>query len=44
MRGLKKIEQMLINLKECCPHEKTLHECPLIETLISENKKTEEGL
>ncbi|MEK4010204.1 Hg(II)-responsive transcriptional regulator [Peribacillus sp. FSL M8-0224] len=44
IRDLKKIEQMLNNLKECCPVEKTLHECPIIETLMSENKKTEEGL
>ncbi|MFD6441851.1 Hg(II)-responsive transcriptional regulator [Peribacillus sp. NPDC060186] len=43
IRDLKKIEQMLINLKECCPDEKTLHECHIIETLMSENKKTEEG-
>ncbi|MEK4012717.1 Hg(II)-responsive transcriptional regulator [Peribacillus sp. FSL M8-0224] len=41
IRDLKKIEQMLNNLKECCPVEKTLHECPIIETLMGENKKTE---
>lgn len=41
IRDLKRIEQMLINLKECCPDEKSLHECPIIETLMSEEKKTE---
>ncbi|MGG0658327.1 Hg(II)-responsive transcriptional regulator [Rummeliibacillus pycnus] len=35
IRDLKRIEHMLINLKECCPDEKSLHECPIIETLMS---------
>jgi MerR family mercuric resistance operon transcriptional regulator len=33
---LKKIEQMLINLKESCPDDKSLHECPIIETLMDD--------
>jgi len=33
---LKRIELMLINLKECCPDEKSLHECPIIETLMND--------
>jgi MerR family mercuric resistance operon transcriptional regulator len=36
IRDLKKIEQMLINLKESCPDVKSLHECPIIETLMEE--------
>jgi len=35
---LKRIEKMLINLKECCPDEKTIHQCPIIEVLMKENK------
>ncbi|MGE7922399.1 Hg(II)-responsive transcriptional regulator [Viridibacillus arvi] len=41
IRDLKRIEHMLINLKECCPDEKSLHECPIIETLMNEEKKVE---
>ena len=32
---LKRIEHMLMKLKECCPDEKSLHECPIIETLMN---------
>ncbi|MEH7084414.1 Hg(II)-responsive transcriptional regulator [Neobacillus drentensis] len=35
---LKRIEQMLLNLKECCPDDKALYECPIIETLTIEIK------
>ena len=35
IRDLKRIEQMLINLKESCPDDKILHECPIIETLMN---------
>ncbi|KAF0821440.1 Hg(II)-responsive transcriptional regulator [Cytobacillus firmus] len=35
IRDLKRIEHMLMNLKECCPDEKSLHECPIIETLMN---------
>lgn len=35
IRDLKKIEHMLINLKDCCPDEKSLHECPIIETMMN---------
>ena len=35
IRDLKRIEQMLLNLKESCPNEKSLHECPIIETLMN---------
>ncbi|USK62419.1 Hg(II)-responsive transcriptional regulator [Peribacillus asahii] len=38
IRDLKRIENMLINLKECCPDEKSLYECPIIETLMNEKK------
>ncbi|KAB8139121.1 Hg(II)-responsive transcriptional regulator [Gracilibacillus oryzae] len=30
---LKRIENMLIDLKERCPDEKELHECPIIEVV-----------
>ncbi|TQR47181.1 Hg(II)-responsive transcriptional regulator [Paenibacillus popilliae] len=36
IRDLKRIEHMLINLKECCPDEKFLHECPIIEILMND--------
>lgn len=36
---LKRIEHMLVQLKDCCPDEKSLHECPIIETLMNEEKK-----
>lgn len=35
---LKRIEQMLLNLKECCPDNKALYECPIIETQMIEVK------
>lgn len=35
IRDLKRIEHMLMRLKECCPDEKALHECPIIETLMN---------
>lgn len=38
IQDLKRIEQMLLNLKENCPDEKTLYECPIIETLMIEEK------
>ena len=34
IRDLRRIEHMLINLKDCCPDEKSLHECPIIEIYI----------
>ncbi|CAM4051937.1 Hg(II)-responsive transcriptional regulator [Mesobacillus zeae] len=34
IRDLKRIEQMLINLKESCPNDKSLYECPIIETIL----------
>lgn len=36
IRDLKRIEHMLINLKECCPDEKSLHDCPIIEILMND--------
>lgn len=36
IRDFKKIEQMLINLRERCPDDKSLHECPIIETLMDD--------
>lgn len=38
IRDLKRIELMLFELKECCPDEKSLYECPIIETLLKEEK------
>ncbi|MED4016301.1 Hg(II)-responsive transcriptional regulator [Sutcliffiella cohnii] len=38
---LKRIEIMLINLKECCPNEKSIHQCPIIETLMNQEKAKE---
>ncbi len=34
IQGLKRIEQMLIDLKERCPANKDIYECPIIETLL----------
>jgi MerR family mercuric resistance operon transcriptional regulator len=34
IRDLQRIESMLTNLKDCCPDEKAIHECPIIETII----------
>jgi MerR family transcriptional regulator, mercuric resistance operon regulatory protein len=38
IRDLKRIELMLFELKECCPDEKSLFECPIIETLMNEKR------
>lgn len=34
IRDLQRIEGMLNHLKNRCPDEKAIHECPIIETLI----------
>lgn len=34
IEGLKRIEQMLMGLKERCPENKDIYECPIIETLM----------
>lgn len=34
IRDLKRIEQMLITLKESCPDNKDIYNCPIIETLM----------
>lgn len=34
IQDLKRIEQMLIDLKERCPVNKDIYECPIIETLL----------
>ena len=34
MWGISK-KNSLNNLKDCCPDEKSLHECPIIETLMN---------
>ncbi|MDW4285997.1 mercury resistance transcriptional regulator MerR1 [Staphylococcus saprophyticus] len=34
IEGLKRIEQMLVDLKERCPENKDIYECPIIETLM----------
>ena len=36
IEDLKRIEMMLKDLKQCCPDEKQLHACPIIETLIEQ--------
>ncbi|OUS68547.1 Hg(II)-responsive transcriptional regulator [Paenibacillus sp. MY03] len=36
IRDLKRIECMLKDLKDRCPDEKAIHECPIIEALIDE--------
>ena len=36
IEDLKRIETMLDDLKQRCPDEKSLHTCPIIETLIEE--------
>jgi MerR family transcriptional regulator, mercuric resistance operon regulatory protein len=38
IRDLKRIEQMLLDLKESCPDDKRLYECPIIETLMIEEE------
>lgn len=38
IRDLKRIEQILFNLKKNCPDEKSMYDCPIIETLIIEEK------
>lgn len=38
IRDLKSIEQMLLNLMECCPDDKVLYEYPIIETPTIEVK------
>ncbi|SKQ08945.1 putative transcriptional regulator [Mycobacteroides abscessus subsp. massiliense] len=34
IQDLKRIEQMLMDLKERCPENKDIYECPIIETLM----------
>lgn len=34
IQNLKRVEQMLIDLKERCPANKDIYECPIIETLL----------
>ncbi|PID03715.1 Hg(II)-responsive transcriptional regulator [Sporosarcina sp. P2] len=34
IQDLKRIEEMLIDLKERCPSNKDIYECPIIETLL----------
>ncbi|MDQ0216798.1 MerR family mercuric resistance operon transcriptional regulator [Oikeobacillus pervagus] len=34
IEDLKKIERMLLDLKERCPENKNIYECPIIETLM----------
>jgi len=36
IKDLMRIENMLKDLKQRCPDEKSLHACPIIETLIEE--------
>jgi MerR family mercuric resistance operon transcriptional regulator len=41
IRDLERIEHMLLDLKERCPDDQSLYECPIIETLMTEEKKSE---
>lgn len=34
IKDLKRIEQMLMDLKERCPENKDIYECPIIEALM----------
>lgn len=34
IKNLKRIEQMLMDLKERCPENKDIYECPIIEALM----------
>ncbi|MCD8502153.1 MAG: Hg(II)-responsive transcriptional regulator [Bacillaceae bacterium] len=38
INDLKRIEKMLNNLKECCPDNKLIHQCPIIESLMNQEK------
>lgn len=38
INDLKRIEEMLLRLKERCPNDKSMYECPIIETLVSGSK------
>lgn len=39
IRDLKRIECMLEDLKDRCPDEKAIHECPIIEALIDNGEE-----
>ncbi|KIL39341.1 hypothetical protein SD70_20675 [Gordoniibacillus kamchatkensis] len=41
IRDLERIECMLKDLKDRCPDEKAIHECPIIEALIRHEDKEE---
>ncbi|KDE46024.1 MerR family transcriptional regulator [Geobacillus sp. CAMR12739] len=36
IRDLRRIKAMLQQLKECCPHEDNLYNCPIIDLLLEE--------
>jgi MerR family transcriptional regulator, mercuric resistance operon regulatory protein len=38
IQDLMKLENMLQDLKSRCPDEKAIHECPIIESLLDDNK------
>ncbi|MDP5276471.1 Hg(II)-responsive transcriptional regulator [Chengkuizengella axinellae] len=38
IRDLKRIEHILIDLKERCPENKDIYECPIIDTLMDKEK------
>lgn len=42
IRDFQRIETMLKDLKDRCPDEKAIHECPIIEALIDNNQKKKE--
>ncbi|NHN33176.1 Hg(II)-responsive transcriptional regulator [Paenibacillus agricola] len=42
IRDFQRIETMLKDLKDRCPDEKAIHECPIIEALIDNNQKEKE--
>ncbi|MCZ8515305.1 Hg(II)-responsive transcriptional regulator [Paenibacillus filicis] len=44
IRDFQRIETMLKDLKDRCPDEKAIHECPIIEALIDNNQKEKEEI
>ncbi|MFS0726318.1 Hg(II)-responsive transcriptional regulator [Paenibacillus timonensis] len=44
IRDLQRIETMLNDLKDRCPDEKAIHECPIIEALIDDDPKEKEDI
>ena len=41
IQDLMKVEKMLQDLKACCPNEKAIHDCPIIDALLIQTKDVE---